>query len=102
MRLSKKTEKKPRTLPCDDCTVEVPVGDDAVGVVCTDCTQKRLNTYEKALSAPEDETNGDDNLTVEGTHDRQKNPIQAKPRRTRVPERRSKVVRGKRSKKHTD
>jgi len=63
--------KKIRTLPCGDCEVEVPVGDDAVGVVCTACTQKRLNVYEKALNAPE-ETNGDDNLTVEGTHDRVK------------------------------
>jgi hypothetical protein len=72
MRLSKKTEKKPRTLLCDDCTVEVPVGDDAIGVVCTSCTQKRLNTYEHALNAPEDEINGDDNLAVEGTHDRVK------------------------------
>lgn len=93
--------KKIRTLPCDDCEVEVPVGDDAVGVVCTACTQKRLNVYEKALNAPE-ETNGDDNLTVEGTHDRQKNSVQAKPRRTRVPKGRGKVGRGKRSKKHTD
>ena len=69
MVVIKKIVKKIRTLPCDDCGVEVPVGDDAIGVVCTDCTQKRLNIYEKALNAPEDEeAEGDDNLTVEGTH----------------------------------
>jgi len=68
MKLTKKTEKKPRTLPCDDCGIQVEVGDDAIGVICTDCTQKHLNAYEKALVAPEEEINGDDNLTVEGTH----------------------------------
>lgn len=103
MVVIKKTTKKIRTLPCDDgCGTEVPVGDDAVGVVCSNCTHKRQMAYERTLdkSGEEGEDEGDENLTLEELNDRQENPVQAKPRRTRVPKGRGKVGRGKRSKKH--
>jgi 3-oxoacyl-[acyl-carrier-protein] synthase III len=64
--IKKAQEKKVRTLPCDDCGTEVPVGDDAIGVICTNCTHKRQMIYEKAIEVADDE--GDDNLTVEGTN----------------------------------
>lgn len=79
---------KAKELPCKDCGIKVKVGDDAVGVVCSNCTLKRQLNYEASIKR-----------ASEGTDDRQKNPVQDDSGRSDIPEGRGKVRGSKRSDK---
>lgn len=87
-RIMPSKPSKVKVLPCKECGIKVPVGDDAVAVTCVDCTQKSLTRY-NAMSkeAPKD-------AGQEGT-------IQDDDRRDSVPEGRDKVQRIKRPRKQT-
>ena len=43
--MTKRVDLKSKTLPCKDCNTPTQCSGDAVGVVCCDCTQKRLAKY---------------------------------------------------------
>lgn len=89
--------KEVKTLPCrDGCGTIVPVGDDAVAVRCSMCTQRKLMEYERG----DDEDGGDENMTLEELNEGRKSSAASKARRDSVSEGRGKVRGSKRPKKH--